>query len=275
MRKLSLLLMFVAASAWAQTNTQNNGPIAGGGTTTSVTDGSDVDVSNECGPQSETYVTINTANAKRLAGGSNEIFRLPMRGYSSGDGGKTWGGVDLPLPPPIGANGIDFGSDPSLGFDTRGNVHYSYIVVYFSNGNGINGTSMSVARSGDGGKTYPFVNFFSFSSGSDHFNDKPMITTDANAASPHRDNVYVAWDAASGGSTGGGARVARSSDQGPTSPGPRADNPQGPGRAIGACPFVGTNGELYVAWNDYAANTIAFARSLDGGAPSEPQPAGA
>src|ERR1051326_9060335 len=145
MRKLSLLLMFVAASAWAQTNTQNNptwwekyqfiqnnGPIAGGGTTTSVTDGSDVDVSNECGPQSETYVTINTANAKQLAGGSNEIFRLPSRG-----------------------------------FDTRGNVYYSYIVVYVSNRNGINGTSMSVARSADGGKTYPFVNFFSFSSGSD------------------------------------------------------------------------------------------------------------
>ena len=28
----------------------------------------------------------------------------------------------------------------------------------------------------------------------------------------------------------------------------------------------GPNGEVYVAWNDYAANTIAFAKSLDGGA---------
>src|ERR1051326_7107985 len=37
------------------------------------------------------------------------------------------------------------------------------------------------------------------------------------------------------------------------------------GGAIGACPFVGTNGELYLAWNDYAANTIAFNRSFDGG----------
>src|SRR5204862_5739098 len=136
------------------------------GTTASVADGNDVDVSNECGPQSETYVTINTANAKQLAGGSNEIFRLPMRGYFSGDGGKSWGGVDLPLPPPIGANGIDCGSDPSLAFDTRGNVYYSYIVVYFSNGNGINGTSMAVARSGHGGKSVPFLNFFSLSGGS-------------------------------------------------------------------------------------------------------------
>ena len=30
-------------------------------------------------------------------------------------------------------------------------------------------------------------------------------------------------------------------------------------------PFTGPNGELYVAWNDYAANTIAFNRSFDGG----------
>jgi len=128
-----------------------------------------------------------------------------------------------------------------------------------------------VARSTDGGKTYPFVNFFSFSSGQDHFNDKPMIATDVNASSPHRDNVYIAWDAASGGSTGGGIRVARSSDQGATFTVARADDPKGPGRAIGAVPFVGTNGEVYVAWNDYAANTIAFSRSLDGGATFEPQ----
>src|SRR5215831_438474 len=53
---------------------------------------------------------------------SNEIFRLPMRGYFSSDGGSTWGGVDLPLPPPIGTNGVNFGSDPSLAFDTRGTV---------------------------------------------------------------------------------------------------------------------------------------------------------
>src|SRR3982750_2455183 len=45
--------------------------------------GPNVDVSNECGPQSETYVTINPARPKVLAGGSNEIFRLPMRGYYS------------------------------------------------------------------------------------------------------------------------------------------------------------------------------------------------
>jgi hypothetical protein len=112
---------------------------------------------------------------------------------------------------------------------------------------------------------------FSVEGGSGHFNDKPMITTDTNAASRFRDSVYIAWDAATGGSTGGGVRLARSVDHGATFTIARVDDPRGPGRAIGAVPFVGPNGEVYVSWNDYAANTIAFSRSLDGGVTWEPQ----
>src|SRR2546428_5860881 len=181
MRKFSFLLCFFAAAAFGQTNNSkdptwwdkyqyivNNGPAADPGSTSSVSVGTNVDVSNECGPQSETYITINPANTKNLAGGSNEIFRLPMRGYFSTDGGKSWGGVDAPLPPPIGANGFDFGSDPTLAFDSRGNLFYGYIVVFFSRGQGvgsINGTQMAVARSTDGGRTYPSVTFFEFQGG--------------------------------------------------------------------------------------------------------------
>src|SRR5205807_6061792 len=161
--------------------------------------------------------------------------------YFSADGGRSWGGVDLPLPAAKG-NGINFGSDPTLAFDTRGNVFYGYIVVYFGNGNGINGTAMAVARSSDGGRTYPQFTLFSVEGGSSHFNDKPMITADTNAASPFRDSVYVAWDAATGGSIGGGVRFARSVDQGSTFTVVRVDDPHGQGRAIGAVPFVGPSG---------------------------------
>ena len=237
------------------------------GSTTSLAAGPNVDVSNECGPQSETFITINPSNTNVLAAGSNEIFRDPMRGYFSSDGGNTWGGVDVPLPPPLqGTNDHRFGSDPGVAFDTSGNLFYSYIVVFFGNGNGINGTEMAVARSTDGGHTYPSTTFFSFQSGANHFNDKPMITTDKSAASPFRDNVYVAWDAASGGSKGGGVLVGRSSDHGASFAVTRVDATNGPGKAIGASPAVGPGGEVYVAWNDYQANTIGFNRSLDGGA---------
>ena len=162
---------------------RDNGSDAAAGTSTSVAFGGNVDVSNECGPQSETFITINPNKTKVLAAGSNEIFRLPMRGYFSTNGGASWGGVDLPLPPSKSKSGFDFGSDPTLAFDTQGNVFYGYIVVDFSgvnspNGFGINGTEMAVARSSDGGKTYPNVTFFSFQGGENHFNDKPMITAD-------------------------------------------------------------------------------------------------
>src|SRR5205823_4346463 len=189
------------------------------------------------GPQSETFITINPAQPRMLAAGSNEIFRLPMRGYFSSNGGTSWGGVDLPLPPAKG-NGINFGSDPGLAFDTRGNVFYSYIVVFFGGGNGVNGTEMAVARSSDGGATYPQVSYFSFDSGANHFNDKPLITADTNSRSPFRDNVYAVWDAASGGSaSGGGIRLARSTDAGATFAVSRIDDPSGPGKSIGAVPF--------------------------------------
>jgi hypothetical protein len=248
-------------------NLAKNGPTGSGAASKSSTVGTNVDVSNECGPQSETYIAINSSHPRSLSGGSNEIFRLPMRGYFSSDGGSSWGGVDLPLPPPLsGTNDTRFGSDPSLVFDTSGNLYYSYIAVFFGNGSGVNGSEMTVARSTDGGKTYPFANFFSFATGSDHFNDKPMITADTSATSPSRDNVYVAWDASSGGSTAGGIRVGRSSDHAATFMVTRADNPSGPGQAIGAVPFTGPNGELYVAWSDYHARTIAFNSSFDAGA---------
>jgi len=237
------------------------------GATASASVGGNVDVSAECGPQSETYITLNPSRPRVLAAGSNEIFRDPMRGYFSADGGATWGGVDLPLPPPRqGTNDQRFGSDPSLAFDTRGNLYYSYIVVFFGNGSGVNGTEMAVARSSDGGRTYPSVTYFSFETGSSRFNDKPMVTADTNARSPFRDNVYVAWDAAVGGTDAGGLRVGRSSDHGASFTVNRADDPQGPGKAIGAVPFVGPAGEVYVAWNDFKANTIGFNRSFDGAA---------
>jgi hypothetical protein len=139
-----------------------NGSTKGTVKTTSVAAGANVDISNECGPQSETYITLDSTRPRSLAAGSNEIFRDPMRGYFSSDGGSSWGALDLPLPPVKGANDGVFGSDPTLAFDTRGNLYYGYIVVYVGNGFGIKGTGMAVARSSDGGQTYPSVAFFSF-----------------------------------------------------------------------------------------------------------------
>jgi hypothetical protein len=245
----------------------HHGPLSGGALTVSSTVDQNVDVSNECGPQSETFITLNPNDPSQLTAGSNEIFRLPQRAFFSSDEGSSWGGVDVPLPQsPFGPNDQAFSSDPTLGYDRRGNVFYGFIGVFVSPAfTAIKGTEVAVARSTDGGRTWPVVTEFSIEGGENHFNDKPMLTVDQNPGSPFRDNVYVAWDAAFGGSPSGGIRVAHSTDHGASFAVTRADNARGPGLGIGADPFVGSDGTLFVAWNDFGANTIAVNRSLDGG----------
>jgi hypothetical protein len=208
-----------------------------------------------------------------VVGGSNEIDRLPMRGYFSSDGGATWGGVDLPLPPPLVNNGTDFGSDPGVAWDSNGNVYYSYIVVFFgngfNNGNGksINGTEVAVARSSDGGQTWT-TTYFDQQTGEGQFDDKPMIAVDTNAGSPHRGTIYVAWDNANGNSSSGNnLLVSHSTDGGVTFSAPviASATGGGPKAVIGADPFVGPDGTLYVSWHDTHNSLIAESSSTDGG----------
>lgn len=246
-------------------------PLSGPGATKGISVGSNVDVSNEPGPQSETSIAVSPSSPSQLVAGSNEIFRLPMRGYFSSDGGSSWGGVDLPLPPPLVKNGTDFGSDPAVAWDTHGNVFYSYIVVFFSsgfpNGVAINGTEMAVARSSDGGRTWKSA-FFALQPGETKFNDKPYIAVDDNPSSPHRDTVYVAWDRSDGSASSfNGVLVSHSTDGGNTFSGPvfASSTASGPKSDIGADPFVGPDGTLHVAWHDVQNNAIVESSSADGG----------
>lgn len=252
---------------WAKYQTVSNGAKTGGGATKSVSVGANVDVSNELYPQSETSIAINPSNTSQVVAGSNEIFRLPMRGYFSSDGGASYTGVDLPLPPPLTNNGFDFGSDPGVAWDTRGNVYYSYIIVFFGSGGGINGTEMAVARSSDGGQTWT-PTYFNLQTGSAQFNDKPMITVDTNLGSPHRDTIYVAWDNNNGNASSSNfLLVSHSADGGKTFSAPVAasSTDSGPKSVIGADPFVGPDGTLYVAWHDTLNSLIAESSSADGG----------
>jgi hypothetical protein len=237
------------------------------GKTSSVKVGTNVNVSHEAGPQSETSIAINPSNPQQIVGGSNEIFRLPMRGYFSSDGGATWGGVDLPLPPPLGTNGFDFGSDPGVAWDLRGNVYYSYIVVFFSGGGSINGTEMAVARSANGGQSWT-ATFFNLG-GPGQFNDKPMIAVDTNPSSPNVNTIYVAWDTTAngnGGPSSSGVQLSHSTNSGKTFSTPIVIGDTGGGQrfGIGADPFVGPDGRVYVAWHDIT-NAILVRSSGDGG----------
>jgi hypothetical protein len=231
-----------------------------------------VDASHECGSQSETFIAINpTGNQLNVVAGSNEIQRLPMRAMASFDGGLTFAGHDLPLPPPRTQSGFDFGSDPGLAFDSNGGLYYSYIVVFFSGGGSINGTEMAVARSGDGGASWT-PTFFAPQTGNGQFNDKPMITVDTGSGPGHHHNrIYVAWDNATGNSSSeknGNNVVLSSSDDGGvtfSAPVSVSGNFTGKTGGIGADPYVAPDGTLHVAWQDYAHSVIADVSSPDGG----------
>src|SRR5260370_38718931 len=67
-----------------------NGAESGGGATSSLSVGANVHGSNDCGPQSETNVTLNPDHPTILAGGSNEIFPLPNPGYFFSNSGRPW-----------------------------------------------------------------------------------------------------------------------------------------------------------------------------------------
>jgi hypothetical protein len=173
-----------------------------------------------------------------------------MRGYFSSDGGATWGGVDLPLPPPIAKNGFDFGSDPGVAWDLHGNVYYSYIVVFFSASGMINGTEMAVARSADGGQSWTATYFHL--GGPGQFDDKPTIAVDTNPSSPTANTIYVALDTTANGKgapSSSGIQLSRSTDGGVTFSTPATISDTGGGQrfGIGADPFVGPDGRVYVA----------------------------
>lgn len=227
-----------------------------------------IDASHECGSQSETSIAIDPSSPGNVIAGANEIQRLPMRAMYSTDDGTTFIGVDLPLPAARTNNGFDFGSDPGIAFDSTGNAYYSYIVVFFGAGGGINGTEMAVARSSDHGATWN-ATYFAPETGSAQFNDKPMITVDTGTAHPNR--IYVAWDHATGNSSsaknGNNVLLSYSDDLGGSfsTPVSVSGNVSGKTGGIGADPYVAPDGTLHVAWQDYAHGTIVDATSRDGG----------
>src|SRR5262249_6823480 len=105
--------------------------------------------------------------------------------------------------------------------------------------------------------------------GPGQFNDKPMIAVDTNPSSPNVNTVYVAWDTTvngKGGPSSSGVQFSRSTDGGRTFSTPQVISDTGGGQrfGIGADPFVGPDGRVYVAWHDIT-NAILVRSSGDGG----------
>jgi hypothetical protein len=247
--------------------------------------------------QNEPSLAMDPNNPLHLVAGSNDEIEEPactnaspsscafVPGvqnsgfYASFDGGQTWpcqGVIDL-----SGQRGVSSG-DPTQAFDSRGNVYYGNLSEPFPATNPEANTGLAtdvfVAKSTDGGCTYPTASRVSGNSPS-VFDDKDGLAADSNANSPFRDNVYVSWSKFTGNSIAGnghsfgGVQIvfSRSTDGGHTWSVPiplsQAHNNNSVGGRQGSEIGVGPDGTVYVVWTD-AVQKVSVERmaiSHDGG----------
>ncbi|HMI96030.1 MAG TPA: sialidase family protein [Micropepsaceae bacterium] len=208
--------------------------------------------------RSECCVAIDPANPDHVVAASKKFsepstYTFTLATYWSADGGQTWSdSASLAFLP--GWSGT---TDPALAWDDQGNVYL--VALPFGPGTPADGTGpvigLAVYRSTDGGRTWspPLLIHTSYG------DDKQWAAGDAGAASPHRGNVYAAWDDVNH------LCFARTTDHGATWKG-AANGP--PGTILANDSFspdvvIAPDGTLYLFWT--AGNDIKFVKSTDGG----------
>jgi hypothetical protein len=233
-------------------------------------------------PQNETCIVGDPNNANIIVGGMND-YSVVATGFAgngvvySHDGGATWthSAAGVPLPPNLN----DRGSDPCLEFDSQGRVFYGSLAIKGLGSPFFSDNAIAVGRSSDGGVTWPQVTIVASNFGGGalvNFEDKPFLTADFHATSPHQDNVYISWtrfySAAhpDGGTGGGDIMIGRSTDGGVTwtvqrivLPGNGGTGTVGSSFVQGSEPEVATNGDVYVTF--WFGGRIEVWKSVDGG----------
>jgi hypothetical protein len=249
-------------------------------------------------PQNETAIAVDPNNPNRIVGGANDyvtrtwscmISGTPCSAlgetfsgaYFSNDGGATWCcnssdpahlGTLIPGINHLGGGIYDAAGDPSVAFDSHGNVFYA--------GLGFNRTSppntVAVNKGtfdGSGNLTWGPPTFINQTTSPSTLNDKEWIAVDRSGGL-FNDRIYVTWTRFIF-SAGTGAYVqspiffASSSDGGHTFTAPKSIV----GNVLygqGSRPVVGPDGTLYVFWDGATrlatSDSTWMVKSTDGGA---------
>ncbi len=207
--------------------------------------------------------------------------------YRSTDGGETWTNALVPgfpgdtspegLSSPVHAAGWRIGSDPVITADSKGRVYLAWlafgptttefagwvvVTVYSNFGARYEFTSVAYA-----GHDTPSDKLGG--PGNSRVTDKEWIAVD-DTGGKCDGHLYMPWLLFEG-SFGKKVVLQRSTNGGltwsPILPLSHPPNAQNQGTTVA----VGTNGEVYVAWEDFHKDTILFTRSLDCGATFEPE----
>src|SRR5438034_128968 len=275
--------------------------------TTSVPANVLVNQDTAAAPQNETAIAVDPNNPNRIVGGANDYVTRTWScfvdgtpcsalgdGYSgtyySNDGGSTWCCNSNPDanytptsdPAQIGTlipgverlvGGIyDAGGDPSVAFDSQGNVYYA--------GLGFNRTSppntVAVNKGTfDGGGTLSWSppTFINQTTSPSTLNDKEWIAVDSHSGSPFQDRIYVSWtrfifNPHNGSYVQSPIFFVYSTDGGATFSTPENISANAH-YSQGSHPVVGPDGTVYVFWNGStrlaSLNSTYMAKSTDGG----------
>jgi hypothetical protein len=169
-------------------------------------------------PQNETAIAVDPNNPNRVVAAANDyvtrtwtcsVSGTPCSGlgdgysgtYFSNDGGHTWCcassdpahiGTLIPGVERLVGGQYDAGGDPSVAFDSSGNVYYA--------GLGFDRTAppntVAVNKgtfSGGGQLTWGAPTFINQTTSPSTLNDKEWIAADWHVSSPFRDRIYVSW----------------------------------------------------------------------------------
>ncbi len=202
-----------------------------------------------------------------VAGFMEDIPRaqdVNCRSVFSADGGRTWGSGAITTLVLKKSNCYD----PSIAADGSGVFYYAYLNLPSA----LTGESaILVARSTDGGRTFPTFSVVTQPNPNLEIADKPYMTVDAQPASAFRGTIYVSYTSILPTASAISVRISR--DAGATwSPAATVSRvaPFPAGEVQGSQPVVAPDGTIYVFYADYllpaGPTAIRYVRSSDGGA---------
>ena len=252
----------------------------------------------------EPSISVDPFNSKDLVASDNNYIRGDgtCGAYFSQNGGRTWSNTTVPNG---FTNGTSFareywqaGGDTSVAWDTRGNAYIS--CQLFNRGTAASAnpdessTFVVFRATQNGGASWNFPGHYSATFTFDPtgtsgvLQDKALMAIDDNVQSPYRDRIYVTWTDFAADGTAYIMEV-HSDDYGQTFSNPvvvssdsaLCTNTFGVPTPSGRCnenqfsdPFVGPDGSLYVAWDNFNNSTtsatdnrnqVLLAKSTDGG----------